>query len=214
MNTSFESTGSAPKMALTISLRPDYVRRVMAMQAEIALDNLKRLHRAGGDDLCDVVYLCGTDFGTQTGTFCGTAAFDDLWLPSYRPLTGWIHDHTPWKIFKHSCGAVESFIPRFVEAGFDILNPVQCSAAGMEPALLKSRHGDRVTFWGAGVDTQKTLPFGRPEQVKAEVLERLRIFSPGGGFVFTPIHNVQARTPLPNFLAMLDALNEFDRAGG
>jgi len=104
-----------------------------------------------------------------------------------------------------------ALIPDFIEAGFDILNPVQCSAAGMDPATLKERFGDRITFWGGGVDTQRTLPFGSPDEVRAEVRERVRIFGRGGGFVFNPIHNVQARTPVENVLAMFEAWREFGR---
>lgn len=198
---------------ISISMRPDYVRAVLEGQAEIALENLKRLHAHGGDGLCDVVYICGTDFGTQSSTFCSAGAFRDLWLQSYQKLCGWVHDNTPWKTFKHSCGAVEPFIDLFVEAGFDILNPVQCSASGMDPRLLKEKHGKDIVFWGGGVNTQQTMPFGKPEEVREEVLERLKVFSPGGGFVFSPIHNTQARTPLANFVAMLDALDEFEQAG-
>ena len=89
------------------------------------------------------------------------------------------------------------------------MNPVQCSAEGMDPRHLKQEFGDRITFWGAGVDTQKTLPFGTPDEVRREVFERLEILSPGGGFVFNPIHNVQAKTPVENLLAMFQALSEF-----
>jgi len=124
-------------------------------------------------------------------------------------MTGWIHENTPWKVFKHSCGAVEPLIESFIEAGFDILNPVQCSANGMDPQLLKDKYGDRITFWGAGVDTQQTLPFGTPDDVKAEVEERLRIFKPGGGFVFNTIHNAQAGVPVENFLAMIETFKKY-----
>lgn len=96
----------------------------------------------------------------------------------------------------------------FIDAGFDILNPVQCSAADMEAESLKNRFGDRITFWGGGVDTQQTLPFGTPDQVRAEVRERIRIFGKGGGFVFNAIHNVQAKTPVENVLAMYDCPRE------
>ena len=107
---------------------------------------------------------------------------------------------------------MEGFIPHFIEAGFDIINPVQCSAAGMDPATLKERYGKDIVFWGGGVDTQKTLPFGTPEEVRGEVLERLEIFAPGGGFVFNSIHNVLSGTPTPNLVAMFDAVREFDGA--
>jgi uroporphyrinogen-III decarboxylase len=104
---------------------------------------------------------------------------------------------------------VAALLEDFVEAGFDILNPVQCSAAEMEPKELKERFGDRVTFWGGGVDTQKTLPFGTPEEVKNEVRERMEVFAPGGGFVWCAIHNIQARTPVENVLAVFETLREY-----
>ena len=190
--------------------RREYIHRIFAKQVEYALANLARIHAAVGDDAFDAVFTCGTDFGTQTSSFCSAATFDELWLPYYREINGWIHKHTRWKTFKHSCGAVGRFIPSFIEAGFDILNPVQCSAAGMEPRRLKSEFGAAIVFWGGGVDTQKTLPFGTPDEVRREVLERCEIFAPGGGFVFNTIHNVQAGTPVENVVAMLDAVGEFN----
>ena len=93
-------------------------------------------------------------------------------------MNDWVHEHTPWKTFIHSCGSVVALLPDIVDAGFDILNPVQCSAAGMDPRTLKERFGGRVTFWGGGVDTQKTLPFGTPDEVRREVRERIEIFKP------------------------------------
>lgn len=195
---------------MTTALHPEFIRAVFERQVEIAIANLKRLNDRCGSEI-DVVFVCGTDFGTQIGTFCSSQTFRDLWLPYYRTINEWIHRNTSWHTFKHSCGAVGDFIDPFIEAGFDILNPVQCSAAGMDPAALKRRFGDRITFWGGGVDTQKTLPFGSPEEVRREVLERLEIFAKGGGFVFNAIHNIQARTPVANVLAMIDALNEFAR---
>ena len=186
----------------------DYVDEVFARQTETAVQNLQTLYDSAGD-VIDVVVVCGTDFGTQNSSFCSTETFDRLWLPHYRRMNDWIHANTNWKTFKHSCGAVEPFMPHFVEAGFDIINPVQCSAAGMEPQGLKDRHGKQLTFWGGGVNTQATLPFGTPEEVRREVEERCRIFSEGGGFVFNTIHNIQAKTPIENIVAMMDALNEF-----
>ena len=100
-------------------------------------------------------------------------------------------------------------MPYFIEAGFDIINPVQCSAAGMDPVSLKAKYGSELVFWGGGVDTQRTLPFGSPDEVTEQVLQRCEIFSTDGGFVFNTIHNIQARTPLANIIAMIDAVNEF-----
>ena len=165
-----------------------------------------RAHRRRGGRL----FVCGTDFGTQTSAFCSVATFRELWLPYYKRVNDWIHANTAWKCFKHSCGSVERFFDSFIEAGFDIINPVQCSAAGMDPAGLKRKYGARLVFWGGGVDTQKTLPFGTPEEVREEVLRRCEIFAPGGGFVFNSIHNMQAGTPVENIVAMLDAVHEFN----
>ena len=109
-------------------------------------------------------------------------------------MNDWVHQHTPWKTFIHSCGSVIALLPDIIEAGFDILNPVQCSAAGMDPRTLKERFGGQITFWGGGVDTQKTLPFGTPDEVRRQVRERIEIFGRGGGFVFNTVHNVQAGT--------------------
>jgi hypothetical protein len=194
---------------MSLNSRRDYVHQLYARQTEVALANLERVHRTVGDTV-DAVFLCGTDFGTQTSSFCSVATFRELWLPYYKRLCDWIHRHTTWKIFKHSCGSVERFYESFIEAGFDIVNPVQCSAKGMDPQHLKAKYGDRLVFWGGGVDTQKTLPFGTPEEVREQVLRRCEIFAPGGGFVFNAIHNVQAGTPVANVAAMFDAVREFD----
>jgi hypothetical protein len=194
---------------MSTTARREYIHKVFERQCEVGLANLKRIHLAVGNKV-DAVFLCGTDFGTQTSTFCSVPAFRDLYYPYYRRINDWIHRNTTWKCFKHSCGSVERFIPSFIEAGFDILNPVQCSAANMGADSLKASYGDRLVFWGGGVDTQKALPFGAPAEVHAHVLERLQSFTPGGGFVFNSIHNIQAGTPVDNILAMFDAVREFN----
>ncbi len=188
-------------------IRRDYVYRVFEQQTEIALANLERLYAAVGERAA-VLFVTGTDFGMQTGPFIAPQAYRDLYMPFHKALNDWVHRHTPWKTFIHTCGSVVDLLPLFIEAGFDILNPVQCSAKGMDPQTLKDRFGEQVTFWGGGVDTQHTLPFGRPEAVRAEVRERLRIFAPGGGFVFNTIHNVQARVPVENLLALYEAVRD------
>jgi uroporphyrinogen-III decarboxylase len=124
-------------------------------------------------------------------------------------VNNWIHAHTGWKSFIHSCGSVFRLIPDFIESGFDILNPVQCSASEMEPAALKSEFGDALTFWGGGVDTQQTLPFGTPEQVAGEVRSRIEKFGPHGGFVFNAVHNIQARVPIANLMAMIETFDRY-----
>jgi hypothetical protein len=194
---------------IATSSRQDYVHKVFERQCEVAVQNLERIHAVIGDR-AQAVFLCGTDFGTQTSAFCSVKTFQNLYLPHYKVLCDWIHAHTPWKIFKHSCGAVSKFLPSFIEAGIDILNPVQCSATGMEPEQLKANFGDHLVFWGGGVDTQHVLPFGTPAEVREQVLRRCEVFASGGGFVFNTIHNVQAGTPVKNIVAMLDAVHEFN----
>ena len=188
--------------------RPAYVHAVFEKQTEIALANLARIRERVGDRV-QAVFVCGTDFGTQISTFCSVGTFRSLYVPYYRAVNDWIHAHTSWKTFKHSCGAVRTFIPAIIDAGFDILNPVQCSAAGMDERELKREFGQDLVFWGGGVDTQKTLMFGTPAQVREEVLERLEIFGDGGGYVFNAIHNIQGNVPVANVAAMFEAVREF-----
>ena len=194
---------------VSTSSRQDYVHKVFKRQCEIALQNLEKVHAAIGNSV-QAVYICGTDFGTQTSAFCSVKTFRNLYFPYYKQVNDWIHSHTTWKTFKHSCGAVSKFLPSMIEAGFDILNPVQCSATGMEPEQLKANFGDQLVFWGGGVDTQDVLPFRTHAEVREQVLRRCEVFAAGGGFVFNSIHNVQARTPVENIVAMIDAVHEFN----
>ncbi|NLP11637.1 methyltransferase [bacterium] len=188
--------------------RQDYIHQVFTAQTEIALQNLAKIHSRIGNQI-DAIFICGTDFGTQSSTFCSEQTFRSLYLPYYQQINGWIHKHTTWKTFKHACGAILPLLPALIDAGFDIINPVQCSAAGMNPEMLKARFGDQLTFWGGGVDTQKTLPFGTPEQVREQVLRRCEIYSKNGGFVFNTVHNIQAHTPVENIVAMLETVKGF-----
>jgi len=194
---------------VSTSSRQEYIHKVFERQCEVAIQNLERIYAVVGDTV-NVIFLCGTDFGTQTSAFCSVKTFNNLYFPYYKQVCDWIHSHTPWKVFKHSCGAVSKFLPGFIEAGIDILNPVQCSATGMEPVELKAKFGHHLVFWGGGVDTQHVLPFGTPAEVREQVLRRCEIFALGGGFVFNTIHNVQAKTPLANIVAMIDAVHEFN----
>ncbi len=194
---------------MSTAARQEYIHDVFSRQCDYALKNLEKLNEVLGERI-DVVFLCGTDFGTQTSTFCSPQTFSELWAPYYRQVNDWIHRNTGWKTFKHSCGAVETFMEHFIDVGFDIINPVQCSASGMEPRQLKEKYGERLVFWGGGIDTQKTMPFGTPEEVREQVLERCEIFSRDGGFVFDSIHNLQALSPVENMVAMIDAVKEFN----
>jgi uroporphyrinogen-III decarboxylase len=136
------------------------------------------------------------------------AAYRELFKPFHKRVNDLIHSRTRWKTFIHSCGSVFDLLPEFIEAGFDILNPVQCSAAKMDPRTLKKEFGRQIVFWGGGVDTQRTLAFGKPDEVYREVRERIEIFNEGGGFVFDAIHNIQGPTPLENIQALFRAIRD------
>ena len=189
--------------------RQDYIHRIFSRQAEVALQNLEKIRTVVGDRV-DAVFVCGTDLGTQQSQFCSIDAFRKLYFPYYKMVNDWVHRKTNWKTFKHSCGAVEPLIESFIEAGFDILNPVQVTAAGMEASNLKKKYGGRIVFWGGGVDTQTTFAFGTPDEVRDQVLRRMEVLAPGGGFIFNAVHNIQATTPIANIVAMIDAVKEFN----
>jgi hypothetical protein len=191
----------------SVLTRRDYVCAVFEGQCEIGLANLEKIHQAVGDRVT-AVFVSGTDFGMQQGPFINPKLYREVFMPVHKRVNDWIHEHTAWKTFIHTCGSVVAFLDDFIDAGFDILNPVQCSAANMDARMLKERFGDRVTFWGGGVDTQKTLPFGTPEEVAAEVRERIETFAPGGGFVFNTIHNVQAQISIENIMAVYETVRD------
>lgn len=188
-------------------IREDFIREIFNRQTDIALENLRKIYDVIGNRI-DVAFICGTDFGTQNSTFCSRETYSRVWLPYYKKVNDWIHQNTGWKTFKHSCGSVESFIDLFIQSGFDIINPVQINAAGMDPVLLKKKYGDRIVFWGGGVDTQGVFPFGTPSEVKEQVKRQCDILNRDGGFVFNTVHNIQANVPFENVIAMLEALKE------
>lgn len=164
------------------------------------------------DELGDVldVLVEADDFGTQIGPLISPDMFRSLIKPRQAELIQFMKKKAPAAhIFFHSCGNVRDILPDFIEMGIDILNPVHFKAEGMDPAALKRDFGDDITFWGGGIDTQDTLPKGTPQQVRDEVKRQVEILGDGGGFVFTPVHNIQADVPPENIVAMYDALQEY-----
>ncbi|OHB56208.1 MAG: methyltransferase [Planctomycetes bacterium RBG_13_44_8b] len=186
-------------------LRKEYIKEVFARQVEIAVRNLERIYQAVGNKV-HIVALDGTDLAAQDSLFCSPEGYRELYLPYSKKINDWIHANTKWKTMKHCCGGCEPLVEGFIEAGFDILNPIQTSARGMDPNLLIEKYGGRIVFWGGGVDTQQTLPFGTPDEVFEQVAERVRIFNRKNGYVFNTIHNIQSNTPIKNLLAMFRAL--------
>ncbi len=192
---------------ISTKTRRAYVTQVFERQCEVALANLATLTELLGDRI-QIAFVTGTDFGTQRGPFISVETYRNLFQPFHRQVNDFIHRRSAWKTFIHSCGSVYQLIPEFIEAGFDVLNPVQCSAAEMGAERLKREFGRDLVLWGGGVDTQKTLAFGTPQDVYREVRERVDLFNRDGGFVFNAVHNIQANTPIDNVMALFNALRD------
>jgi len=190
-----------------IAAEPQYLYDYYAARAESAVENLKLFYQAVGDTL-EAVEISLCDYGTQKAEFFRPEAFEAIFVPNYKTINHWVHENTQMKTFYHCCGSIYRFLPGMIEMGVDILNPVQCSAANMEPRHLKREFGDKLVFWGGGMDTQKTLPFGTEDEVREEVAERIRIFAPCGGFVFNAVHNIQANVPPRNITAAFETAAE------
>ncbi len=193
---------------VSTSSRREHVRKIFERQCEIALKNLEKIYQVVGNRV-SVAWTTGTDFGAQNGPFISPRAYRDLFKPFHVEVNNWIHTHTQWKTMIHSCGSIWKLLDDMVDAGFNVLNPVQTSAADMNPMALKQKYGDRITFWGGGIDTQRALPFGTPQEVRDQVCERMKTFGRGGGFVFNTIHNVQTGIPIKNLMALYDAVKEY-----
>jgi hypothetical protein len=184
--------------------RKQYVSDIFGYQFELQMKNLK-MYREAVDNRIEIVVMSGTDFGSQTGPFIAPESYREMFKPLHRAMNDWVHDHTPWKTFFHTCGSIVGYLDDFHEAGVDILNPVQISAEGMNPSFLKEKYGDKFVFWGGGVDSQGSLSFGTPEEVRSEVRENIETFKKGGGYVFNNVHNVQATVPVENLVAFFEA---------
>jgi hypothetical protein len=185
---------------------PEYVKEFFDMQAEITLQNLELYRQAVGDRIVAIA-ISGTDFGAQQGPFIAPSCYREFYKPYHRQFNDWVHRHTNWKVFFHTCGSVAAILDDLIEAGVDILNPVQFRAKGMDLEALKRDYGDKLVFWGGGVDPQETLPFGTPQQVAAETKLNVSILAPGGGFVCAAVHNIQGPTPVENIRAFFRAIN-------
>jgi uroporphyrinogen-III decarboxylase len=190
---------------MSTAMRQDYLHQVFEKEIDIAIANYEKLWNTLGDKV-DVVLTCGTDFGSQESQFCSLDTFNELWLPHYRRMNDWIHQHTTWKVFKHSCGAIIPILPGLIEAGFDIINPVQINAKDMDSHRLKKEFGSQLTFWGGGIDTQQILPFGTPDEIRRHVIEQCEILGRDGGFIFNAVHNIQANVPVENVVSLFDTL--------
>ncbi|WP_215696249.1 uroporphyrinogen decarboxylase family protein [Clostridium sp. MCC353] len=193
-----------------VMLEPDYAVSLVEAYAERTIENFKLYRQAVGNNI-DTIFVSSTDFGTQNAEFYRPDVFKEIYFPSYKKINDYIHGNSEYKIIFHSCGSIRNILPYFVEAGVDILNPVQISAAGMDAGELKKEFGDKIIFWGGGIDTQHIYPDGTAEEVRAHVKERIEILGKDGGFVFTPIHNTQYGVPPENIEAMIETVLKYGR---
>jgi uroporphyrinogen decarboxylase len=159
-------------------------------------------------DVVDVIMI-GDDLAGQNGPIFNPKIYRSLVKPRHKALVQYIRSRTKAKIWYHTCGSCVSYIPELMDNGVDVLNPVQISADGMDPGMLKERFGERLVFWGGGIDAQHVLPTATPEDVKREVERLLEVWKPGGGYVFNNVHNIQSEVPAENIVAFYDAGYEF-----
>ena len=200
---------SVSEWYMSTLIRQDYINEIFEKQTDIAISNYKKLWKTLGSKV-DVVFTCGTDFGTQDSQFCSPETFSELWLPHYKRMNDWIHENTTWKVFKHSCGAILPILPGIIEAGFDIVNPLQINAKDMDSASIKAEFGADLTFWGGGIDTQRILPNATTQEIRTHVLKQCEVLAKNGGFVFNAVHNIQANVPIVNLVATFEAIKEFN----
>ena len=153
----------------------------------------------------------GDDLGSQSGPFMSPDVFKEIFKPRYKKMWDFVHNNSNCKVFLHSCGSVYELLPYLIDAGLDVLNPVQTTTANMEPEKLKKEFGKYITFWGGGCNTRDVLPDKTPAEVKEDVKRRIEIFGKGGGFVFNQIHNILANIKPENVIAMLEAAYEYGK---
>ncbi len=180
--------------------------RLLEKQVEAYLPRIDRYVQAVGPYV--QVILVNDDLGTQTGPQISPELYREMIKPYHKQLWGYLKAKSGKPLLLHSCGSIYDLIPDLIEIGVDALNPVQVSAARMDTKILKREFGRDLTFWGGGCDTQKVLARGSVQEVKDEVKKRVRDLVPGGGFVFCPVHNIQADVPVENILAMYETIKE------
>ncbi|MBL7111524.1 MAG: methyltransferase [Bacteroidales bacterium] len=190
---------------LSIALYPDKVFELSENLVKIHLNNLEKWLPAVGPYI-DII-MFGDDLGGQQGPLMSPDDYRSLYKPFHKVMWNRAKELADVKVQLHCCGGIYELLPDLIDAGLDAINPVQISCQGMDPARLKKEFGDQITFWGGGCDTQRILPLGTPQEVKAHVRENVDIFKPGGGFVFQQVHNALDNVPPENIVAMLNEVN-------
>lgn len=188
-----------------LASEPAQAHRFLDKVMQLHLEKLHRFASAVGPFI-DIIQF-NDDLGMQTGPQISLKMYKEFFQPRFKQLFETSKKLTRARIMLHSCGGIIPLLPYLIDAGMEILQPVQTSSRDMEPERLKREFGKAICFWGGGCDTQYLLSRGAPEEVAADVRRRVEIFTPGGGFVFQQIHNIQADVPPENIVAMFDAIN-------
>jgi uroporphyrinogen decarboxylase len=188
-------------------LDPEGVERLLDALMDRHLRTLEKVCESVGD-LCDVLRF-GDDLGMDTGPMMKPEIYRKLFKPRHAMLNDYVHKHSSMKTLIHSCGSIYSLLPDIIEAGYDVINPVQINSRDMDPVRLKREFGKDITFWGGGADTRSVLNQKSPEEVKDHVRSLIETFAPGGGFVFNTVHNIMPDVPPENIDAMFEAVNEY-----
>ncbi len=183
------------------------VERMLDALMEQHLQTLEKVCQAVGD-VADILRF-GDDLGTDRGPFMSPKTYQKLFKPRHTQLNAYVHQHSQMRTYLHSCGSIYKLLPDLIEAGYDIINPVQITAKDMEPERLKKDFGKDITFWGGGCDTRHILPRATPEEVKDHVRHNIDVLAPGGGFVFNTVHNILPDVPPQNIVAMFEAIDEY-----
>ena len=185
---------------------PKKVEELLDALMEQHLATLEKTCQAVGD-VVDIIRF-GDDLGMDTGLFMPPEIYRKLFKPRHSELCRYVKKHSDMHTFLHSCGSLYEILPDLIEAGYDIINPVQTNCRNMEPDRLKSEFGRDITFWGGGCDTRDILNHATPIEVKDHVKKRIEIFSQGGGFIFNTVHNILPDVPPENIVAMFEAISE------
>jgi uroporphyrinogen-III decarboxylase len=203
--------GSLDEWLCMLMVEKEAATDMMGRATDAAINRLKLYHQAAGDKI-DIWGVSSDDAGTQRGPLLQPELYREMIAPHYKRFCQWTHRNTPYKTFLHSCGSVYEYIADWIEAGIDILNPVQISAANMEPERLMREFGGKIVFWGGGCNTQEVLPHASPSEIREHVRRNIQAFSrPEGGFVFNQVHNIQPDVPVENVEAMLQAAWDFGK---
>jgi uroporphyrinogen decarboxylase len=192
---------------MDLAARPVEVERMLDALMEQHLLTLEKVCAAVGD-VADILRF-GDDLGTDRGPFMSPKMYQKLFKPRHTRLNAYVHQHSRMRTFLHSCGSIHKLLPDLIEAGYDIINPVQITAKDMEPERLKKDFGKDITFWGGGCDTRHILPRATPAEVRDHVRRNIDVLAPGGGFVFNTVHNILPDVPPQNIVAMFEAIDEY-----